>query len=302
MQKIGTILEFLRRVYAEARSDDVVSGAAALGFYLTLAIFPAMICLMAIIPYLPLSQVDDAIMDLLRQALPPSAAHLFADVVREVTTERRGGVLSFGVVFAMWTASSGMQAVMRQLNKAYDVTERRRFVKARATALSLSLLFGVLVLGAFSLVVAGGVIQDWLGRRFGFSPTLLGFFVVFRWVIIVAALLLAIQLIYYLAPNREHAFRLVSAGGVTATVLLIGTSSAFRLYTANFGHYSAVYGSIGAVIVLMLWLFLAGLVILLGAEINVVRERDAAGGANSVGHESDPVAAEDAPPPRPGTR
>ncbi|MEO5699315.1 MAG: YihY/virulence factor BrkB family protein [Casimicrobiaceae bacterium] len=265
--------DFLKQVYAEARRDDVFNGAAALGFYLTLAIFPAMIALMAVIPYLPIPHLDQAIMELLRQALPQRAADLFQGVVEEVTSERRGGLVSFGLVAALWSASTGMYAVMQQLNIAFNVDERRRFLKARATALGLTFLFGVLVLGAFSLVVTGGFIQDWIGNRFGFSEILLGFFVVFRWVIIVLALLLGLALIYYFAPNREHDFQFISAGNVTSTVLLIVASFGFSIYTSNFGNYSAVYGSIGAVIVLMLWLFITGLLIMVGAEINVVLER-----------------------------
>ncbi len=289
--------EFLKRVYAEGQRDDVLTGAAALGFYLTLAIFPAMLSLMAVIPYLPIAHVDQAIMDLLRQALPARAAEMFAGVVSQVTSEHHGGLLSFGVLAALWSASTGMYAVMRQLNVAYNVDERRPFVKARATALGLSVLFGVLVLGALSLVVLGGLIQDWIGNRFGFSSALLTFFVVFRWVVIVLALLLAIALIYYLAPNRDHRFQFVSAGNVTATALLIAASFGFSLYTANFGNYSAVYGSIGAVIVLMLWLFIAGLVILIGAEVNVVVEREEPGRRDSsVKRKPDPLDDQEAAP------
>src|SRR3954470_6237939 len=154
--KHGTgLIEFVKRVYAEAAHDDIFNGAAALGFYFTLAIFPAMIAIMAVIPYLPIAHVDQAIMDLLREALPGSAATMFVDVVHEVTSERRGGILSMGVAFALWSASSGMYAVMQQLNIAYNVAERRPFLKARATALALTLLFGVLVLGAFTLIVLG---------------------------------------------------------------------------------------------------------------------------------------------------
>jgi len=266
---------FIKRVYEESMRDDVLDGAAALGFYLTLAIFPTMIFLMALIPYLPISHVDQAIMDLLAQALPQGAAAIFADVVHEVTSERRGGLVSLGLVTALWSASAGMYAVMQQLNKAYDVVEQRPFVRARATALGLTVLFAVLILGAFTLVVLGGVIQAWLGNRFGFSESLLDFFKAFRWVVIVLALLLGLSLIYYLGPNRAHRYRFLTPGALVATVLLIASSSAFSLYTANFNNYSAVYGSIGAVIMLMLSLYIAGLVILVGAQINAQAERGA---------------------------
>ena len=265
--------KFLFALYHEIERDNAFNGAAALAYYLTLAIFPATIAVMALIPYLPIPDVDTAIMDLLRQVLPASAASMFADVVRTITTERRGGLLSLGVVGMLWAASTGMYAVMRQMNIAYNVEERRPFLRARATALGLTLLFVVLVIGAFSLVVLGGVIQDWLGRRFGFSEPLLMLFIVFRWLVIVAGLLVALAIIFYAAPNRRQRFALLSPGSLTSATLLILASLAFKAYATNFARYDATYGSIGAVVVLMLWLYLAGLVIIIGAEINAVIER-----------------------------
>ncbi len=262
--------DFAKRVYEEASRDYVFNGAAALAFYLTLAIFPAMIFLMTIIPYLPIEHVGQAIMDLLHQALPRSAADMFAGVVQQVAGERRGGLLSVGIIGVLWSASSGMYAVMQQMNIAYNVEERRPFVRARTTALGLTLLFGLLVLGAFSLIVLGGVIQNWIGNRYGFSSALLDFFVVFRWVVIVLGLIIAIEVIYYVAPNRHQRFRAVSTGGGVAAILLIIASFGFSLYASHFGNYDALYGSIGGVVLLMLWFYIAGLVILVGAEINVV--------------------------------
>jgi membrane protein len=264
---------FATQLLRELKRNNVSNGAAALAFYLTLAIFPAMIFLMAVIPYLPIAHVDQAILDLLGQALPVEAARMLSSVVEEVTTRRSGALLSLGIVGTLWAASNGMYAVMQQMNVACDVEEGRPFLRARATALGLTLLFAVLVLGAFSLVVTGGIIQGWLGDRFGFSDALLNFFVVFRWVVIVLALLLAVAGIYYAAPNCPRRFRLLSPGTITATLLLIGASLAFRLYAAHFGDYDATYGSIGAVIVLMLWLYLAGFVMLLGAELDGALER-----------------------------
>jgi membrane protein len=271
------VKDFATRLLRELKRDNVFNGAAALGFYLTLAIFPAMIFLMAVIPYLPIAHVDQAIMDLLNEALPAQAAELFAGVVEEVTAKRSGALLSLGIAGTLWAASTGMYAIMQQMNVAWDVEEGRSFLRARAIALGLTLLFAVLVLGAFSLVVTGGIIQDWLGARFGFSDALLGVFIAFRWMVIVLALLVAVAGIYYAAPHCPRRFRLLTPGTVTATLLLIGASLAFRLYAAHFGDYDATYGSIGAVIVLMLWLYLAGFVMLLGAELDAALERRDAG-------------------------
>lgn len=265
-------LRFIRDLYEAIIDDNVFSGAAALGFYLTLAIFPAMILLMSVIPYLPIAKVDEAIMDLLGQALPPEAFDLVANVVAEVTREQRGGLLSFGVLATLWAVSTGMYAIMQYLNITYHVKEARSFVRGRATALVLSLLFGVLVLGAFSLIVIGGIVEDWLGNRLDFPRLLLTVFAVFRWIVIVLALLLGVAVIYYYGPNVEQKFRFITPGSVFGVLMLIAASLGFSFYTRNFGDYDATYGSIGAVIVLMLWLYITGLVILIGSEINALLE------------------------------
>lgn len=275
--------QFLKELYRKTVDDDILNGAAVLGFYLMLAIFPGMIFVLAVIPYLPIANVDQAIMDLLRQALPANAADMFAGVVQEVTREQRGDMLSFGLLAALWVTSTGMYAIMQQLNIAYDVEEGRGFLRARLVAITLSLLFVVLVLGGFSLIVLGGQIQEWLGSRFGFDDALLAIFIGFRWVTILAGLLLAFSVIDYLAPNVEQKFKFITAGSVVGVVVLLVSSLAFAWYTQSFGTYDATYGSVGAVMVLMMWLYIAGLAILLGSEINALIQRHDAGDKQNVG-------------------
>ncbi len=262
------------RLWAKTKEDNAFNGAAALGFFLTLAIFPAMILVMSVIPYLPIRDVDRAIMDFLAQVLPRQGFEVFREVIQQIVTEKQGGLLSVGALATLWAASSGMYAIMQQLNVTYEVKERRGFLHARAVAIGLSIVIGALMLVVFSLVVLGGVAQGWIGRRFGFSEGLLAFFVVLRWVIIVLALTLAFSLTYRLAPDIENnSFRFVSKGGAAGTLMLVAASVGFAVYVQNFANYQAVYGGIGAVIVLMLWLYIAGLSLIVGAEINFLVER-----------------------------
>jgi membrane protein len=268
--------QFLRELNAKMNEDNVYNGAAALGFYLTLAIFPAMILTMGLIPYLPIPRVDMAITDLMHQALPSDAAAMFTNVVEEVMDKQHGGIVSVGALGTLWAASTGMYAIMQQLNITYDVKEARSFFRARLVAIGLSILFGTLMLLTLSLVVLGGIVQDWIGNRFGFSGALLMFFAVLRWVIIVMSILLAFSLTYYLAPNvEEQKFKFVTPGGIVATVLLLVASAGFAVYVQRFAEYSAVYGGIGAVVALMMWLYIAGLVMLIGSEVNVLVEHHA---------------------------
>lgn len=270
MSSVANIRGFLNELFARIRDDQIFNGAAALAFYFTLAIFPTFVVLMALIAYLPIEHVGDAIMDLLRQALPGEAAQMFTGVVDQVTRQRRGGLLSLSIAGTLWAMSTGMYGLMQQLNVTTRAPEARGMLHARATALGLSLLFLVLVIGASTLVVLGGVIQDWLGARFGFSTALLTAFAAMRWVIIVSALALGFSLLYWLGPNVKRPLRWITPGSVTGVAVLVAGSLAFATYVAHFGNYNAVYGGIGAVILLMLWLNVVGLAILLGSEIDAL--------------------------------
>lgn len=260
------------RVKAQAGQDNLMNGAAAIGFYLMLALFPGLIFLLSILPYLPIPRLEQAIMDLLHQGMPEQAAGLLQGTVESLVQQRQGGLLSLGLLGTLWAASNGMMAVMRQLNQTYQVEESRSFFKARGTALAMTLLFGLLVVGGMTLVVGGGVLQNWLAQATGLGPAVVVLFAVVRWVIIVLVLMLAFSLFYYLGPNVDQDFKWVSPGAVIGVPVLILASLGFRFYITNFGNYDATYGGIGAVIILMMWLFVASLVLLLGSEINIVFE------------------------------
>lgn len=256
----------------EISEDNVPNGAAALAYYLTLAIFPALILMLSVIAYLPIAHMDLALMDLLKQVMPGDASRVLSGTVREIATQRNGGLLSFGLLATLWAAANGTYAVMQQLNITYDVKEQRPFFKSRGTAIGLTLAVGALMISAFALIVLGGLIQDWLASALGWGGPIRTLFSVLRWGIVSSALLLAFALTYYFGPDVEQRFRFISPGSIFGVVILVIASLAFRFYADRFGNYSATYGGIGAVIMLMLWLYISGLALLLGAEINSLIE------------------------------
>lgn len=274
MSKLARAKQFVLDLNTKIQQDNVFHGAAALGFYLTLAIFPALILVMTIIPYLPIAQVDQALMDTLSRALPAEASALVSEVVKDVTEDKRGGLLSFSILGTIWATSTGMYAVMRQLNITYKAGENRSFVKARITAIALSFVFGALIISAFTLIVLGSVLENWLSSHIGLADVLVLLFTGLRWMLIIVVLLLGFAIIYCYAPNVEHKFAFITPGSVVGVTLLILASLAFAYYAGNFADYSATYGSIGAVISLMLWLFISGLVLLVGSEINMLVKND----------------------------
>jgi len=268
----------IRDVKRQVEEDNVWNGAAALAFYLVLAIFPALIFLLSVLPYLPIPNLDREIMDLLHRALPGEAAALLESTVQSLLHERQGGLLSLSFLGTIWAASLGMYAIMRQLNITYKVKEARSFIKGRATAMLLTLMFGLLVIGGFALIVLGGLLHDWLAHFMGWSTPLQVAFAALRWALVLLFLLLGFAFVYYFGPNVQQKFRWITPGSVIGTALLIATSLLFRVYIANFANYEATYGSIGAVVILMLWLYAAGAVLLLGSAVNVAIEKHLPGG------------------------
>ncbi len=271
MAKVGA-KKFTQELVREIKDDNVSNGAAALAYYLMLSIFPGAIFLLSLLPFLPIPNLEQSIMGLLRQVLPGEAASLFTNTVNAVVSQRQGGLLSFGAIATLWAAARGQYAIMQQLNITYDVKEGRPFWKTRGIALLLTVLFGALIIGAFTLVVLGGVIQNWLTSVLGGGGAMLFLFGALRWVIVCLFLLLGFALTYYLGPDVQQRFRFISPGSVFGGVALVAASLVFRFYVSHFGHYTATYGSLGAVIILMLWLYMAGWVILLGSEINALVE------------------------------
>ena len=265
---------FLKHLWHQILEDDVLNGAAAQAYFLLLAIFPAAIFLLTLLPYLAIPHLRQAIGDLANQVLPQQSASLFAGVVRQVAPHRSGGLLTFGVVFALWSASTGTYSIMQQLNMAYETEERRPFWKVRGTSILLTLAFILLMIVSLSLAIFGGVVQSWLASLIGWSRPLLIFFATVRWIIIGVALLLGLAVTYRFGPDVNVKFRFISPGNVAGAIFIALASIGFRIYVAHFSNYSATYGSIGAIIILMLWLYLAGIALLLGGEINAILQID----------------------------
>ncbi len=267
-QKLLNSLNLVPALLKKIENDNVSNGAAALAHFFLLSIFPGLIFLLTLLPFLHISHMEQAIMDLLRQALPGDAANLFVNTVTEVTSQKNGGLLSFGALFSVWASSSGMHAIITQMNVTYGIKESRPYWKARIVAIALTSCFGVLIILAFGSIVLGSGAQIWLTDSLGWDGGLLVAFAIFRWIVILSSLILAFSLIDHFAPAKKRHYQFLSMGSCLASVLFIMTSIGFKLYVENFGRYDAMYGGIGAIIVLMLWLYITGWLILLGAEVN----------------------------------
>lgn len=290
--------ESLVRLYEKMNDDHVFNGAAALAYYSLFSMFPAMIFMLTLVPYLPIENLHQAIMDFLAQVMPTQVSKQIEGIIAEITLNKRSGLLSIGAVLTLWSASSGVYALMEQLDMTYEVKEQRPFWKARGTAILLTLLLSVMVIIAFALIVLGGLLQTYLKTHMGESDLTLFFFSAFRWLVIFTLLMLSFAVTYYFGPDVEQKFKFITPGAAIGVFVLIAATLLFRTYVENFGDYAATYGSLGAVIVLMLLLYIGGLVVLVGSSINALIEHRTPDGKN-LGEKEAPVAARPVAPTPP---
>jgi membrane protein len=268
--KLGglTVGQLARRVWTELSADEVSDRAAALAYYFLFALFPALLFLTALLGLLPIPDLMDRLMQYVSQAMPGDAASIVERTLQEIVAGASGGLLSIGVLGALWAGSNGMSSIMSALNAAYDVKEARPWWKARALAITLTVGFSIFIISALVLIVFGPKIGQTVAGRVGLGEVFTLVWNVVSIPIVMVLVLIGIGLVYYLAPNVEQHWRWVTPGSVVALALWLAASFGLRLYVTNFANYNATYGSIGGVILLMLWLYLSGLAILLGAEVN----------------------------------
>lgn len=280
---------FVKELGSEFKKDKATTLAAAQAYYYLLAIVPLLILLLAILPYL---QIDpQKAVDFIGTILPGEVATTFQDTIVSVVTTPSGGLLTFGILGTLWSASNALTAFIDATNQAYGVEETRSFIKLKATAIVLTLGMLVAVIVALILPIFGGTIIDMIKSFLNLPEQTEIIFQVLRWVISIAVMSIVLALMYKFAPDKHFPFKEVIIGAVIATVLWQVVSFGFSIYVANFGSYSATYGSLGGLIVLMLWFFLTGLILVIGAEINaILHRRKNAKGADS----SDPVAQSEA--------
>ena len=258
--------DIARRTWQESREDDVFGSAATLAYYFLLALFPLLIFLTSAIGFLP--GVQEIIFNGLARVAPAEAMTLVRETLSDVVSHRSSGLLSLGLIASLWSASSGVASFMDALNKAYDAEASRPFWKRRLKAIALTLATVLLVAGGSLLIMVGHRIGGWLEQALKTSSavalisTILGYLTGF------GLLFLGIATLYYFGPEIKRGKRRVKPGALFAATGIVIGSLLFSFYVRIGPSASATYGSLGAVITLMLWLYLVGLMLLIGGEIN----------------------------------
>jgi membrane protein len=248
---------------------SIITRGQSLAFSFFLALFPAVIFLFSLIPYVPIKDFQDQLLALIQNVLPHNAYEAMRDTIEDIIKHQRGGLLSLGFVFALYFTTNAFMALMRGFNSSYHVQEKRTPFRQRIVAINLTFMLSTLLILATTLIVFSESATKYLVKHHILQTNtevlllLLG-----QWIIVIALFLIAISFLYYYAPAVRRKWKFISAGSTFATIMAVLTSIGFANFVNHFGKYNKVYGSIGTLIVIMLWIYFNSLILLLGFELN----------------------------------
>jgi len=258
----------LKNAVVDAERNHTMAFAAGLSYYFLLSLFPALIALSAVVGFLPVPDLVSQFLASVAQFVPADSMGVVRHVAQDVISPHRGALLSFGLIGTLWSASSGFAGMIEALNVAYHVPETRPFWKTRGLALLLTFLAGGLLLAASGIVLLGPKFGEWMAEALGVSYLWALLWPLLRWTLSAAFLVMAVESIYFLAPNVKQRFGHTLGGAIFAVATWLALSSALGIYFQRFANLNRTYGALGGGIALMTWLYWSSFVILLGAEIN----------------------------------
>ncbi|MEC1373481.1 YihY/virulence factor BrkB family protein [Heyndrickxia oleronia] len=248
--------------------NDITGLAAQLAYFFLLSLFPLLLFIVTLLPYLPIN--TDDILNVIRNFAPEQTLNMIESNLYDILNHRSTSLLSVGIIATLWSASKGMNAIVKALNRAYEVKETRSFIVARAMSVLLTLAMIFVFLIALVLPVFGKYVGYYLFAFFGISEQFSRVWTAIRWIISPLILFIVFVGIYYFAPNKKIKCLTVFPGAIIASIGWAIVSLGFSYYVSNFGHYSTTYGSLGGIIILMLWFYISGIILIIGGEINAL--------------------------------
>src|SRR5262249_53582831 len=276
--KLGglTPWELLKRVYNEFDEDEVFTRSAALAYYFISALFPMIFFLAAVLGlFVRRHELESGLLGHIPRLMPGPAYQLIEKTLHEITTSSSGVKLALGLLLALWSGSGGVRSIMNALNRCYHVKDSRPLWARLLISIGLTVSITVLVNVALVIVLYGGNIARFVGAQTGLNTPLVMAWQIVQWPIALFFVILSFALLYFWGPDADQRWHWISPGSLVGVLVWVGISLLFRQYLHFFNNYSKTYGSLGAVIVLLLWLYLSGLALLTGGEINAEIENAA---------------------------
>jgi membrane protein len=258
----------LKRTVKEFVADNGLGLAAQLAYYFFFALFPAVLVGIAFASFFPLEHFVDRIVGTLGGIVPGDIVGILQDQIRKISEGKHGGILTFGLVAALWSSSAALVGLIDALNRAYDIEEGRPWWEVRLLAIGLTFALAALILVAFALVLVGPTAAEYIARVTGLGPIFAWTWKILQWPVVLVLVAMGAGFVYYFAPDADQEWVWVTPGAVLAAGVWLAASLGFKYYVSNFATYTETYGTIGGVMVLLLWFYLSGVVFLLGAEMN----------------------------------
>lgn len=263
-----SIKRALGRSYQDVLRHHILQVSAALSYYFVLSVFPSLIFLSAVVGLIPLPDLFGHVLGLMGKLLPADSMRVVSSVLNDVLSSHKGTWLSFGMLGTIWTTSAAFDSMIEALDMAYDVECNRPFWKSRLLAIGLAAICGVLLLTALAVMVVGPRFGDWLADRLALSAVFVAVWPFLRWTIAISFTVLAVEVLYFLAPNVKQRFGATLPGAILSVGVWLGLSYLLGLYFRDFAHFNRTYGTLGGFVAFMVWLYWTSFVLLVGAEVN----------------------------------
>ncbi len=265
-KSINWVLDLYRRIIRH----DSLGYSAQLAYFFLLSLFPLLITMFSLLPYLPLKTED--IMYFISDFAPGETITFIDSTLDTLLEKHNGGILSFGIIATLWAASNGMNAIIRAMNMAYEIDDDRPFFIVRGLSVLLTIVMIAVFIIALLLPVFGKHIGIYISSKFGYTDQFIDTWNTIRFSLSSVILFIVFSAVYFLTPNRKMKCATVVPGAVFSTIGWILASMGFSFYVNNFGNYTFMYGSLGVIIVLMIWFYITGAVLIIGGEINGLNE------------------------------
>lgn len=266
-----SIFSLIKKTVGNFIADDMPTYAAALSYRALFSLFPFLLFLIAMLSFLNLGNFFTWLREQAALILPSTAQDMLDPVITDLQSGKNS-IFSVAIVVAIWVASNGIRSLMNAMNKAYNVRESRPGWKLYSLSVLYTIGIAIVLLMAAALMVVGPRWIEWLGTWVGLGDMAVTLWALLRWPAAILLLMLVVAILYYLMPDVEQKFRFITPGSVIAVIIWIAASLGFGFYVSNFGNYDAMYGGIGAMIVLLLFFYISSAVLLLGAELNATIE------------------------------
>ena len=263
-----SLYDILFFFYKGVKQGAITTRASSLAFNFFLAFFPSIIVLFTLIPYIPIVDLQETLMELISTILPPNTNEIAFSTIYDIINNPRSGLLSIGFVLTIFFATNGVNSLIEAFNSSYHINESRSIVKQRLLSLGITFLLSCILMTTILLIMFSKTVVNYLITAEIIENKSIEYILFGKWMVIIIMLFVGISIIYHFGPTIKKKFKLFTPGSIISTCLIIVTSSFFNYYISNFAEYNKVYGSIGTLIIILLWMYINSIILLIGFELN----------------------------------